>query len=301
MAWRRKSRNRYGYDRWPEYVPVAQRKIQGEKEVTKLRKKGVAVNPVLIPGRNIANTFWGKAWCNHIESYSDYDNRLPRGRSYVRNGSVLDLNIEKGVINALVSGSSVYKIKISITPIHEKKWCGLIKECAGKIDSLIELLQGKFSKSVMEIITHQQKGLFPNPDEINFTCSCPDYADMCKHVAAALYGIGARLDEKPEQLFVLRHVDHGDLINVAETAGKLTAPKTKAGKKTLATTDLSSLFGIEIQDSAIEVKKTIPKAKSKAVKKPVKKALPKAKAVSLKTKKTTRPSAKKRLYEDLSR
>lgn len=266
----RKSRNRYEYGRWPEYVPVAQRKINGEKEVTKLRKKGLTVNPVLIAGRNIANTFWGKAWCTHIESYSDFDNRLPRGRSYVRNGSVLDLNIAQGEINALVSGSSLYEININITPIHDNKWRGIIKECAGKIDSLIELLQGKFSKGVMEIITHKKNGLFPSPNEIKFTCSCPDYADMCKHVAAALYGIGTRLDEKPEQLFILRHVDHGDLINVAETAGKFTAP-SKTSKKTLANSDLSSLFGIEIQESTTDVKKTIvsSKVKKKIPKKPV--------------------------------
>ena len=110
----------------------------------------------------------------------------------------------------------------------------MIKECAGKIDSLIELLQGKFSKGVMEIITHKKNGLFPNPEEIKFVCSCPDYADMCKHIAAALYGIGARLDDKPEQLFVLRHVNHGDLISVAETVDKFTTPKTTRNKKILA-------------------------------------------------------------------
>ena len=153
MAGSKSRQNDYGYDRWPEYVPVAQRRKNGEKEVVKLKKKGKNVDPVFVEGRNIANTFWGKAWCNHIESYSDCDNRLPRGRTYVRNGSVIDLQIAKGEISALVNGSSLYKINIVIKPLQNKKWNSLIKECAGKIDSLIELLQGKFSKGVMEIIT----------------------------------------------------------------------------------------------------------------------------------------------------
>lgn len=265
MVRRRKRSGRYSYSKWPEYIPVAQRKKNGEQEIVKLRKKGMEVHPVLIQGRNIASTFWGKAWCKHIESYSDFENRLPRGRSYVRNGSVLDLSIAKGKISALVSGASLYKINIDIIPIHQRKWYSLMQECAGKIDSLIELLQGKFSKSVMEIITHKSNGLFPAPREITFTCSCPDAAEMCKHIAATLYGVGARLDNNPEQLFVLRHADHNDLIGVAETAGKLTASKERNSKKVLNTEDLSSLFGIELQET--EVKPKVKKSKKVQTKK----------------------------------
>jgi uncharacterized Zn finger protein len=250
-----------GWSYWPKYVPVAERKRKAAKQVAKLIKKGKTINPVIIEGRNIANTFWGKAWCKHLESYRDYDNRLPRGRTYVRNGSVLDLNVEKGEIHALVAGSSLYKINITITPIQPKKWHTIVNECSGKIDSLLELLQGKLSRSVMEIIIHESSGLFPKPNEIKFNCSCPDGAYMCKHIAATLYGVGARFDEKPEQFFLLRHVDHGELINAEEIAGKLTRGKTKSHDKTLAKTDLSSLFGIDIDEPSVSSNKA-PKSKN---------------------------------------
>ena len=173
--------------------------------------------PIVLEGRSIANTFWGKAWCKNLESYSDYSNRLPRGRTYVRNGSVIDLKMAAGEITALVSGSSIYKVKIAIAKVVANKWNKIVDECAGKIDSLIELLQGKFSKAVMEIITDPKKGLFPDPKEIKLSCSCPDWADMCKHVAAVLYGVGARLDNRPEELFMLRQADHIELIAKAGT------------------------------------------------------------------------------------
>ncbi len=248
MGWY--SRNRY--DRWAPYVSVADRKENAAKKVAQLKKKGQDVSPVVLQGRTIANTFWGKAWCHHLESYSDYENRLPRGRSYVRNGSVIDLKIQKGQINAMVSGSSIYNVDITIKAVHESKWKSLVKQCAGKIDSLIELLQGKFSKAVMEIITHKEQGLFPHPNEIKVDCSCPDYASMCKHVAAVLYGVGARLDSQPEHLFLLRQVDHIDLITEAAGTDKLTQSHRKQSKTALDESDLSSLFGIDIDIGAPE-------------------------------------------------
>lgn len=255
---------------YPPYVPVAERRKKAAKKVASLLKKGQHVNPVVIEGRLIAKTFWGKAWCKHLESYSDYENRLPRGRTYVRNGSVIDLKLHSGEIRALVSGSSIYKVTIKIDPIPEQKWKPLLKECAGKIDSLVELLQGKFSKGVMEIITNKDKGLFPQLEDIKLDCSCYDWADMCKHVAAVLYGVGAHLDEYPQDLFLLREVNHADLISQAGFSD-LSAGNIDQGAKTLRG-DLSSLFGIDIEGeppSVIyldnKVKKT-PSRKKKLVK-----------------------------------
>jgi len=235
----------WGYYR--PYVSVAKRKVQAARKAATLKKKGQVLKPVTIEGRTIAKTFWGKAWCDNLESYSDYENRLPRGRTYVRNGSVIDLQVNNGEISALVSGSSIYKINISISSIMAKKWKSLVNECSGKIESLIELLQGKFSKGVMEIITHPEKGLFPHPKEIKLSCSCPDWADMCKHVAAVLYGIGARLDERPEELFLLRQADHFELLAKASTATLKTKPDNEA--PSIADSDLSALFGIEIEQT----------------------------------------------------
>jgi len=236
----------YGGWGWPKYVTVAEKRAKAQKSVAKMMKKGKKILPVIIEGRTIARTFWGKAWCDHLESFSDYENRLPRGRSYVRNGSVVHLNIDQGMVEALVQGSSLYKVKIDIKTLDPKKWSDILKNCSGQIESVIELLQGKFSSGVMKIIADQHSGLFPSPDEISLHCSCPDWADMCKHVAAALYGVGSRLDHEPEFLFKLRKVDHMELISKAS----IKTPVSRLGKsKIIKETDLSEIFGIDIAAS----------------------------------------------------
>lgn len=243
------------YDDYPPYVPVAERKRQAARKVADLKKKGQRVHTVIIEGRAISKTFWGKAWCKNLESYSDYETRLPRGRTYVRNGSVLGLRLKEDEIRALVSGSSIYNVHIKVKSIAALKWEALVKECTGKIDSLIELLQGKFSKGIMEIITHHEKGLFPRPEEIELKCSCYDYAGMCKHVAAVLYGVGACLDEEPTHLFLLRSANHMDLISKAGTLSLSEGINNKGTQKlsTPLTGDLSSLFGIEIEEASPSV------------------------------------------------
>jgi uncharacterized Zn finger protein len=238
---------------WGPYVSVAQRRKQAATKLVKMRKKGQAVDPIIITGRTIASSFWGKAWCRNLELYSDFESRLPRGRSYVRNGSVLDLKITKGEVAALVWGSKLYRIKIGIAQVNAPRWSAICKVCSGSIDSVVELLQGRIDKSVMDKVCRQDSGLFPAPDEIELSCDCPDWADMCKHVAAALYGIGARLDERPELLFVLRGVDEKDLI---ASAGKdLTKPTRKTAKgKVLVEDDMAALFGLDMADAEHETR-----------------------------------------------
>lgn len=233
---------------WRPYVSQAERKRKAAAEMAKLRKKGHPVAPVVLRGRTIASTFWGKAWCENLEAYRDYDNRLPRGRTYVRNGSVVDLQIAAGEINARVSGSSLYKVKVDIVAVPGARWKSICRDCAGGIDSLVELLQGRFSKGVMERICRQRSGLFPAPEEIRFSCSCPDWASMCKHVAAVLYGVGARLDDQPELLFRLRKVDEKDLLAGAAAGLPVTRKKPRAGK-TLDDADLSAVFGLDLEGS----------------------------------------------------
>ncbi len=236
-----------GYGEWAPYVPVAKRRAKAAKEINKLSKKGLKVEPIEVQGRKIARTFWGEAWCNHLENFSDYENRLPRGRTYVRNGSVCHLAISKGKVEAIVSGSTLYKININITPLSAKKWDKVRKQCAGQIGSMLELLQGRFSDHVMAIVTDQETGLFPNPNEIKLACNCPDWAEMCKHIAAVLYGIGARLDQQPELLFLLRNVDHEELISAELDLQSATAGKGK--RRRLAAPDLSDVFGVDMDDS----------------------------------------------------
>ena len=227
------------------YVSVAARRAQAARELAKLRKNGRAMSPVAIEGRKIARTFWGEAWCDNLERYSDYANRLPRGRTYVRNGSVVDLQVGPGRVTALVSGSAMYNVQVTVGPVPRARWSAICKDCSGAIDSLVELLQGRFSKGVMTRLCEQKTGLFPSPKEILFTCSCPDWASMCKHVAAVLYGIGARLYHQPELLFTLRKVDQQDLI--AKAGADLSKKgRRPVGAKVLASDDLSEMFGIEM-------------------------------------------------------
>ena len=230
---------------WAPYVSVAERRRKAAREVEKLRKKGHPVAPVVIEGRKIATTFWGEAWCDNLESYHDFESRLPRGRSYVRNGSVVDLQISPLEVRAMVSGSSIYQVAIGIAAVPKAQWQTICGDCAGGIDSLVELLQGRFSKGVMARLCRQDKGLFPRPSEIEFSCSCPDYASMCKHVAAVLYGIGSRLDEKPELLFHLRAVDENDLVAHIEIAQPLAQQGPDAGR-VLESDDISALFGLDM-------------------------------------------------------
>ena len=233
---------------WAPYVPVAARRRKAEREMERLRKKGAVVSPVKIEGRQIARTFWGKAWCDNLESYRDYENRLPRGRTYVRNGSVVDLQIAPREVTAIVSGSKIYKVKVSIGDVNAARWKMLCADCSGGIDSLVELLQGRFSKGVMERLCRQDTGLFPRPSEIRFTCSCFDYASMCKHIAAVLYGVGARLDERPELLFRLRAVDETELLSNLGSALPDTRTKRDPAQ-TLVGDDLAALFGLDMEES----------------------------------------------------
>jgi len=253
MAW-----NGYG---WRPYVPVAQRRAQARRKMDSLRKKGVDIQPVEIEGRKIAKTFWGEAWCDHLESFSDYENRLPRGRTYVRNGSVCHLEIDEGEVLAKVAGSELYNLHIRIKALPAKKWTAIRERCAGQVGSLLELLQGKLSNHVMEVVTDRKDGLFPLPQEISLDCDCPDWAVMCKHVAAVLYGVGARLDRQPELLFKLRGVDHEELID-ADAEATVTAATSRGKSKRLADGELSDVFGIDLDTSDDAATKRAPRKKS---------------------------------------
>ena len=256
-------------DDWPPYVSVAQRRLQAEREAARLRKKGLAIDPVAAGERGaLAKTFWGKAWCGNLERYSDHANRLPRGRSYLRSGAVVDLRIGVGRVDALVRGSELYEVALDVDPIAPPQWQALCADCAGSIDSLVGLLQGRLSPAVMDRVCRPGTGLFPAPGEIEMACSCPDGATLCKHVAAVLYGIGVRLDTRPGLLFELRGVNAAALIAGA-AQGRGLAATPPAGAKVLEGGDLAALFGLDIApEAAAEVelppRAPAPKARAKA-------------------------------------
>jgi len=242
------------------YVSAAEKRARAEREGRS--RGGLAPVRITTSGRAIAATFWGKAWCDNLERYSDLANRLPRGRTYVRSGAVIDLRVEPGVVRALVSGSMVYDVEVTIAAVTPPRWAAIRGDCAGAIDSLVELLQGRLSARVMERICQRETGLFPAPPEIDFTCSCPDSAYMCKHVAAVLYGVGARLDAEPKLLFGLRGVDEQELITGAAAA--LPSASAPPAGRILAGADLGALFGLELMAGvAPEPARTRPRAAPK--------------------------------------
>jgi len=256
---------RFGYGmRWAPYVSVGQKLAKAKKYAAQQAKKQKrAPSPIEISGRKIATSFWGTAWCKNLEAYSDFSNRLPRGATYVRNGSVVDFLIEKGSIQAIVAGSVPYKVQISITPLSKPTWNKIKKDCSASIDSLIDLLGGKLSNGVMSRLTEKRDGCFPTPKEIKMRCSCPDYSYCCKHIAAVMYGVGNRLDSQPELLFLLRGVDHLELVSHAVSKENLERELDANTSSDFAGQDLGAMFGIELDESTTNSRGT-PKPRSKA-------------------------------------
>ena len=248
------------YQQWAPYVPVGEKIAKGHAAAKKLAaKERRAASPVTLDGKKIAKTFWGLKWCENLERYQDISNRLPRGATYVRNGSVTDLVIEPGRIRAIVGGSEAYTIKIEIQTLKPAAWKAIGQDCAQSIDSLLDLLQGRFNEGVMQRLTQADGGLFPHSNEIKMSCSCPDYATVCKHVAATFYGVAARLDTQPELLFKLRNVDHLELIRQATTAANLDQAFGAADGATLSDGELGDIFGIEMETPSRRAGKRSPK------------------------------------------
>jgi uncharacterized Zn finger protein len=230
---------------------VGQKLANARRDAIRIAKKqGREPSPVKLEGRKIATTFWGRAWCDNLEAYSDYANRLPRGATYVRNGSVVDLVIKPRCVHAIVAGSETYTVKINIAPLAKPTWKKIKADCSASIDSLLDLLAGRFNDGVMQRLTRQKDGLFPSPREIEMKCSCPDWSDCCKHLAAVMYGIGARLDQQPELLFLLRDVDHQELVTQAVAEGNLDRELAGRGERTLEGEDLGAMFGIELDTTS---------------------------------------------------
>ena len=219
---------------YPRYVPVDEQRARIISEMQELRTSGVRVQPIELRGRAIAQSFWGRHWCEHLESFSEYAARLAHGRAYVRNGSVCHLAIGAGSVDAMVVGSALYRVTIRIRQVQEPVWTAVRSACAGRVGSLAELLDGRLSNRVVEIVTNRDRGLFPHPGEIVPTCECSVRTAMCKHAAAVLSGVGSRLDESPELFFRLRGVDETELIATDVIATDVEAPPagTPAGAST---------------------------------------------------------------------
>ncbi len=244
MAWYRGD-----WDAYPPYLSVGEKRARGTLALAKLLRKSqrTAEPAIARRTRQLAETFWGKAWCDNLDGYADFANRLPRGRTYLRNGSVLDLAITRGRVEAYVAGTELYRVTLGIAPLARSRWRRVITRCTGRIGSLVGLLRGELPSEVLGVLTHARDGLFPEPREMTIDCSCPDQAKVCKHVAAALYGVGIRLDARPELFFVLRQVDQAELLSGA-TAGAVARGRPTAGKR-IADDRLATVFGIDVEET----------------------------------------------------
>jgi uncharacterized Zn finger protein len=246
---RRSTRSYHNHDdRFPLYRSADDQQHCANKQLKRLNDEGIETQPIAaFKTRGIAKSFWGHAWCRHLESFSDYESRLPRGRSYLRNGSVIHLAIEAETVKALVSGSRLYELTIHVDPLDPERWSAFKNRAKGQISSVIELLQGSLPEDILKAVTHIDTGLFPSPREIRFNCNCPDWADMCKHVAAVMYGIGKRLDDQPELLFKLRGVDHQELIHLESAIDEMTHGRPSRRRRTLDNNDMTNLFDIDLE------------------------------------------------------
>jgi uncharacterized Zn finger protein len=234
---------------YPDYVSAAERRKRIAAAVRDLERRGLDPAPVVVEGRDLATTFWGRAWCAHVEGLADLATRLPRGRSYVRSGAVVDLRIEPGVVRARVCGTELYEATVSIRRLPRARWDAVRRAATGQIANLVDLLAGKLPDAVMAVVSDPERGVFPRSDELALDCTCPDDARLCKHLAAVLYGIGARLDREPELLFVLRGVDAAELVTAAGDA----ASRVATGEAALPREALGELFGIELEPAGAKV------------------------------------------------
>lgn len=244
----------YYSSRFPRYVSVGEKRAKAERKLMQLKKKNPDITPLILQGAKLAHSWWGKAWNLNLEKYADYSNRIGRGRSYIRNGFVLDFKINSGEVTALVQGTrtSPYKVAIKINPLDKKAWNEIKKECEGKIESLQELIEGRVPEELREIFTAKGTGLFPSPKEIKFSCSCPDWASMCKHVAATLYGVGVKLDQDPKLFFKLRNAEMDDLITKAlqDKSKKMLKKAEKKTSRAIDDLDAAGIFGIDMEEKA---------------------------------------------------
>lgn len=236
------------WSEWPDFFeedpPSSHDRIRVAAEATaRAKARGKPFEPVVGTGRKLARSVWGQAWCRHIESFHDFQNRLPRGRTYLRSGSVADLRIEPGRISARVAGRRLYEARIDVAACPTTTWNAVVESCRGGVSSLVALLEGRLPDAMLRQMGEVEDGLFPDLRQVKLSCSCPDWARLCKHLAAVLYGVGVRLDERPDLLFVLRRVDPQDLVDTRAL------PSTPSAEDTL-TEDLSGLFGVEIDLSS---------------------------------------------------
>lgn len=237
---------------YQNYISISDQKAMALKSKKRLEKNlNRSLEPIILASTKLATSWWGKMWNTNLERYAEYSNRIGRGKTYVKNELVIDLQIEESKVFAYVQGKrrDPYQIAIYIDPTKPGLIEQIKEKCQGKLDTVEELLEGKFSKEISSIFMIQGAGLFPEPKEIKFRCSCPDYTSCCKHVSAVLYGIGSKLDVNPLLFFTLRGINLDDFLKdviISKTENILDKGIKCKSKRIIDNANIEDLFDIDL-------------------------------------------------------
>ena len=167
----------------------------------------------------IGSRWWSKQFLSALETFG-WTNRLERGKRYARSGQVLGISICKGEVTAKVQGSQVrpYSVKINYPSASEKSWTGIIARMKGKPELLSRILIGDVPEELERIFREEKSSLFPSrAKEIEMECSCPDYANPCKHIAAVFYVMADTFDQDPFLLLQLKGRSRSEIMNALST------------------------------------------------------------------------------------
>ncbi|TDD18652.1 hypothetical protein E1218_25585, partial [Kribbella turkmenica] len=179
--------------------------------------------------RPFGATWWGRAWLEALEQRARLDpNRLSRGRSYARRGSVLDLTVSPGEVEAFVQGSRVtpYQVTVRIRAFTTAEWDAVLDVVSAQIGRVAALLDGELPPEVVDDVHAAGLDLLPGAGEVLTNCSCPDFAVPCKHSAAVCYLIADALDDDPFALLLLRGRPRDDLLTALRSRRSTTTAPT---------------------------------------------------------------------------
>lgn len=218
-------------------MKAADLEAQARRELIELKSAGEEVRPVVGTTRKLAAHFWGSAWMKHLALCESGGWSLSAGRTLLRHGCVLDLQLEAGLIRARVMEERLHDVEIALDPLDGERLEELRTICSGKIDSLVPLLEGTLDDALLATLCNAETGLLPEPGAWHMSCTCPDWSEPCPHAAAAIYAAGILIDAEPSLLFRLRQVSPEDLLQ---------SPAEKAAESDFDLEQLARTFRIEL-------------------------------------------------------
>ena len=188
---------------WRYYTPKPPKEVKGG--IKAQSRRGALVS-----------SWWGKRWIAVLESFN-IGARLSRGRAYARSGQVVTLEIEKGRVRATVQGSRSrpYEVEILLKPLSRAQWLRIIGTLSERFLSMAKLLAGEMPPDLEEVFIKAKLKFFPHRlQDLETDCTCPDWSNPCKHLAAVFYLLGEEFDHDPFLIFKLRGLDREELFEL---------------------------------------------------------------------------------------